>query len=212
MSDRVNFTTVDAAMKVHAGILRNPAAASAVLDCEDLALYPQNPWTIFKLVEVVRKATVANAVDPARVIELLEGVCFRIRKGVIEPGENTVKGLSGRGLPGNRGMLDLVLTQYTLRTHFLNETLAALTISDHSKATLRRAMGSIKSFQAECESDTGIAWIGVLEPAAQKFQRLVQAACFSAEMDPAIKRSIRAQQSIQDACRDALRREDPGDR
>ena len=71
---------VDAAMKVHAGILRDPTAAAIVFGCEDIEIYPQNPWTVFKLVEVVRKSTVANSVDPVRVVELLEGVNFRIRK------------------------------------------------------------------------------------------------------------------------------------
>ena len=186
LSDKVNFSTVDVAMKVHAGIVRDPAAAAIVFGCEDTALYPQNPWTIFKLVEVVRKATVANSVDPVRVVELLEGVNFRIRNKTLEAGENTVKGLSGRGMPGNRGLLDLVMMQFTLRTHFLNETLAALTISDSSKATLRHALSSFQKFESECEGEAGIAWIGVLEPAAQIFQRLVNTACFSNEMDPTL--------------------------
>ena len=203
LSEKVNFSMVDAAMKVHAGILRDPTAAAIVFGCEDTAIYPQNPWTVFKLVEVVRKSTVANSVDPVRVVELLEGVNFRIRKQSLEAGENTVKGLSGRGMPGNRGLLDLVMMQFNLRTHFLNETLAVLTISDSSKATLRNAFSSFQKFESECEGAAGIAWIGVLEPAAQKFQRLVQAACFSTEMDSAIKRSLRAMQSIPEMLADA---------
>ena len=120
-SDKVNFSTVDAAMKIHNGILRHPAAASVVFNCEDPKSFPYgNPWAIFKLVEVVRKATIANTVDPARVVEFLEGVNFRIRHNMLEAGENTVKGLSGRGLPGNRGLLDLIALQLSLRHHFLN--------------------------------------------------------------------------------------------
>ena len=63
---------------------------------------------MYKLVEVVRKATIANAVDPQKTVELLQGVNFREEEGWNEPRGNTVKGLSGRGLPGNRGLLDLV--------------------------------------------------------------------------------------------------------
>ena len=99
-------------------------------------------------------------------------------------------------MPGNRGLLDLVMTQFHLRTHFLNETLAVLTIPGSSKATLRNALSSFQKFESECEGEAGIAWIGVLEPAAHTFQRLLQAACCSNEMDPAINRTIRAMQSI----------------
>ena len=194
-SEEVTFSTVDAAMKIHAGILRNPVAAKIVFSCEDPALYPQNPWTIHKLVEVVRKATVANAVDPTRVAELLEGVNFRVRSASMEPGENTVKGLSGRGQSGNRGLLDLLLLQFNLRNHFLNDTLAALTTSADSKATLRKALSSIAAFETECQGDN-LAWIGVLEPAAQLFQKLVQDACFSCVMDPRLRRAGVAMQGI----------------
>ena len=123
---------------------------------------------------------------------------------MLEAGENTVKGLSGRGMPGNRGLLDLVMTQFCLRAHFLNETLAAFTMSDKSKATLRNALSSFQKFQLECAGGAGIAWIGVMEKSAQHFQRLVQAACFSTEMDPAIKRSIRTMRSIPEMLADTL--------
>ena len=75
-------------MKVYAGILRNPAAAAIAFLCEDPVEFPAgNPWTVYKLVEVVRKATIANAVDPQKTVELLQGVNFRVKQGWIEPGE-----------------------------------------------------------------------------------------------------------------------------
>ena len=113
-----------------------------------------------------------------------------------EAGECTIKGLSGRGLPGNKGLLDLVLYQWQLRTHLLNETLAALMVSPASKSKLRSAFSSYKSFEAECRNTESIAWIGVLEKPAQLFQKMVQSCCFLSEYDPQIKRCIRSQQNI----------------
>ena len=62
--------------------------------------------------------------------------------------------------------------QLSLRHHFLHEYLASLSVSDESKATLRRALGTIPDFESKCSGN--VAWIGVLEVAAQRFQRLVQ--------------------------------------
>ena len=88
LSEPVTFNMVDSAMKVHAGILRNPAAAAIAFQCEGPVEFPAgNPWTVYKLVEVVRKATIANAVDPQKTVELLQGVNFRVKQGWIEPGE-----------------------------------------------------------------------------------------------------------------------------
>ena len=107
-----------------------------------------------------------------------------------------MKGLSGRGLPGNRGLLDLVALQLTLRNHFLHEHLAPLAVSAESKATLRSALGTIPDFESRCLAEGGVAWIGVLEVAAQRFQRLVQAVCFSNVHDPLLRRALKAQMSI----------------
>ena len=188
---------VDGAMKTYNGIYRHRPAADLVLETEDTNRFPVGShWTVFKLVEVCRKATIANTVVCERVVELLAGVNYRVRSGTTEAGEITVKGLNGRGQQGNKGLLDLVLYQYQFRLHLLNDTLAALTIPDNAKATLRKALQGYKSFEEECLGEKGLAWIGVLPKAAQLFQKLVQSACFLTDHDPALKRGLRSQQSI----------------
>jgi hypothetical protein len=75
MSDPVNFTMVDAAMKCYNGIFKNKEAADLVLETEDLEAYVGGShWTVYKLVEVVRKATSSSTVVPERVVELLSGM------------------------------------------------------------------------------------------------------------------------------------------
>ena len=74
MSDPVNFTMVDAAMKVYNGIFRHKEAADLVLETENMDTYPGGShWTVYKLVEVVRKARSSNAVNPERVVEIIAG-------------------------------------------------------------------------------------------------------------------------------------------
>ena len=115
-----------------------------------------------------------------------------------------MKGLSGRGLPGNRGLLDSVALQPSLHNHFLNEHLAASSVSDESKAVLRRTLGTIPEFDSRCLGENGVAWIGVLEVAAQRFQRLVQAVCFSNIHDPLLRRALKAQMSISELLQEPL--------
>ena len=195
-SEKVCFAFIDAAMKVHAGILRNPEAAAIIASCEDPTVFPKgSPWTVYKLVEVVRKSTSCNSVVPNLVVELLGNVIFRVRHSWLEPGELTVKGLSGRGSPGNRGLLDLALLQHQLRNHFLNETLASMVgIQDSSKATLRKTLATFSSFAEE--SERGLAWLGVTEQSVQLLHTLIRTVCFSNEYDSVLKRSLHVGQSI----------------
>ena len=197
MSETVNFAMVDAAMKCYNGIYKVQAAAKLVLETEDSRLYPAGShWSVYKLVEACRKATVANVVSEERVVDLLAGVNYRVRSRSVEPGEITVKGLCGKGQIGNKGLLDLLLYQWQLRAHLLNDTLAALTVTGESKSKLRQAMSSYSSFHEECMGDKGIAWIGVLEKPAQLLQKLIQGACFLTDHDPTLKRFLRTQLSI----------------
>ena len=107
MSEKVTFGLVGMAMKCYQGIFKHSDAVEHVFDTEDPDRYPSGShWTISKLVEVTRKATLANTVVTERVIEMLSAVNFRVRDGQLEAGETTIKGLSGRGQPGNKGLLD----------------------------------------------------------------------------------------------------------
>ena len=91
-------------MKTQKYVNKNSEAAECVLGAEDIVKYPSGPHLqIFKLVEVCRKATIANTVIPERVIELLSCVNFCIRSGLLESGEAILKGLSGSDQPGNIG-------------------------------------------------------------------------------------------------------------
>ena len=192
-SEKIGFPFIDAAMKVYAGILRNPEAAAIINACEDPKIFPKGThWSVYKMVEAVRKCTRNHVICPELVIELLGNINFRVRCGFIEPGELTVKGLSGRGVPGNRGLLDLASLQYDLRNHFLNETLASMAIADSSKTALRKACAGFSAF----EDTTDLAWIGVLEPAAQLLHNLIRSMCFSSEHDAFLKRSLKAGQSV----------------
>ena len=195
-TEKVCFTFIDAAMKVHAGILRNPEAAAIIANCEDPSVFPKgSPWTVYKLVEVVRKSTSCNAVLPHLVVELLGNVNFRVRNSWLEPGELTVKGLSGRGSPGNRGLLDLALLQHQLRNYFLNETLASMVgVQDSSKATIRKSLATFSSFEEG--SERGLAWLGVTEQSVQLLHTLIRTVCFSNEYDATLKRSLHIGQSI----------------
>ena len=195
MSEKVTFGLVDMAMKCYQGIFKHSDAVEHVFDTEDPDRYPSGShWTISKLVEVTRKATLANTVVTERVIEMLSAVNFRVRDGQLEAGETTIKGLSGRGQPGNKGLLDLVLMQYQLRTQFLNETLASLPIPAGTKDILRTALMNHAKFEKEHTGN--IAWIGVLGKAAQIFQNLVRRLCFTTEFDFHLKRALKSQQSV----------------
>ena len=180
-------------MKVYAGILRNPVAAQIIAACDDPKCFPKGThWSVYKMVEVVRKCTRNHVIDADLVIECLGNINFRVRRGLIEAGELTVKGLSGRGIAGNRGLLDLATLQYELRNNFLNETLASMAIADSSKSALRKACAGFPSF----EEATDLAWLGVLEPAAQLLHNLIRSMCFSNEHDSFLKRCMKAGQSL----------------
>ena len=195
-SDKVNFSMVDSAMKVYIGIFRTSVNLELVTDTEDIDKFPKgSPWTVYKLVEVVRKATLANVVDTSRVTAMLSGVNFRVLHNWLEPGEASVRGLSGRGLPGNRGLLDLVLLQSDLAKHLLNETMESLPLPSSDKIELRNKMDTVIHYETYCKQGS-IAWLGNLDPPSQRFQTLVESICYTRECDGYLKAGLKAQKSI----------------
>ena len=135
-----------------------------------------------KLTEVVRKATIANVVDQTRVSAMLNDLNYRVCNGWLEPGEASIRGLSGRGLPGNRGLLDLILLQHDLAKHLLHETMESLPIHASSKKELRSRMDTVMHYDIHCCCDN-LAWLGVLDPTAQRFHTLLTSLCYTRDYD-----------------------------
>ena len=122
-SEPIKVGFVDAVFTIEKRMLRNTHIAKLIVDADQNM--PNNPFnSVYKFDTIIKKA----GTEPA-IRWCVAGCLDLVKSGVITSGELAVRQLSGRGLPGGKGLLDTLLGKFELGHHLAN---TAISIKLHS--------------------------------------------------------------------------------
>lgn len=135
------------------------------------------PWdSVFKLEWVHKKA--ANGPNTReRIIWQLSGINDLVRTRQIVPDELCVNQLSGKGLGGGRGMLDLLLFKLDLLDDFIDNQAGNCGLSSEAKAIVRAIVDSHSSYRARIGDNVDMTWMLTVPQSAKAFVELVGDRC-----------------------------------
>lgn len=204
LGDQVTVTYVEALMRCKRRIFSDADVTKKLLAAEE-TFGTRTPWDSLYKVEVLA-SKVGKVLGPAAKAKLLWMVDFihdRVQSGLVERGDLSVRTLSGKGAPGNKGVFDLALLKQDLCRHTLGVVLANLPGDEpgkeqmraHSEGfeTYRRAFGFPNDEQVRANP-----WMSLLPLHLQKFYDLHRDIVFGSRYDAAIKAAMRAGRSAEE--------------
>jgi len=179
--------------------------AVQLIQTADTMWEKKTPWdSMYKLELLGRKANQASqstAECKDKLLWMIQMVNDRFRAGMLQVGEASHRNLGGKGLPGNKGLLDLGLTKKDIKDRLLGQVLEGLPFAADSKATIRMLLMSYDAYREkfgypnEPSSTVGgankRAVIGLLEVAARDFFKFAEQAIYLQDHDSCIKLGLK---------------------
>jgi hypothetical protein len=139
---------------------------------------------------------------------MLHSINDRWTSGNLEKGECSVRDMTGKDKPGNRGHLDTALYKLMIKDNLINE-LMTMPITPASKDSISEVLASHSAYRRAYSYPTtpearkaSKAWIGILEPCAQKFLKCAVEVVYGSTHDGSIKLSLKASKSAKEALAD----------
>jgi len=182
-SEPIKTAFVDACFTIEKRMLRNNDIAKLIIDA-DLTM-PNNPFnSVYKLEAIIKKAG-----TEANIRWCVSGCLDLVRSNAISSGELALRQLTGRGLPGNKGILDTLLGKLELGQH-VAKTGITLQLDP---SLLTRMNRWLDNGHHEYRKDLGegnkddISWVAALPPSSQSCLRLFEDIVFSTNYDYSIK-------------------------
>ena len=125
------------------------------------------------------------------------------RAGFSEKGEFSVRSLSGKGMPSNKGLLDTALFKYELCQHSLDVVLDSIPGSKESKAMIRQHGSDFAKYRASFGYPNDVLvkanpWVSLLEKPVQMYNDFHSQLICSQEFDIALKVGMRAGRSVEE--------------
>ena len=127
----------------------------------------------------------------------------------VEKGEFSTRNLSGKGLPGNRGALDLALYKLTAVRHLTHTVLESLPGSATDKSTIRDAFESFDSFRAQFgypndSTPKPARWTKLLGEGMQLFVALAAKTVYGLDHDGHLKQCLRNGKSFEECLEEGV--------
>ena len=137
MSEKITAGYIDTALTVYDRILSIEQAAAIVLDAEE-RWGVKSPWdSVYKLEVVIKKCGRPSPQTTKRLLWVLGFTTDAMLDLELSPGQLSVRSLSGKGQPGNKGLVDFWLYKGCLLTHLTDTFLSELNLPSEVKTEIR---------------------------------------------------------------------------
>jgi hypothetical protein len=204
MSDKVTAGYVDTVLKCKKRIFNDSEATAKLLMAEDQWMR-STPWdSLYKLECLATKLGARDSnKHSVKLNWMIDYIHDRFRAGFSEKGEFSVRSLSGKGMPNNKGLLDTALFKLDLCQHSLDVVLESIPGSKESKAMIRQYGGDFEKYRASFGYPNDIQvkanpWVSLLEKPVQMYQNFHTTLIFSQDFDSALKLGMRAGRSVEE--------------
>ena len=120
VGEEISYAFADAALTVWNRILSNDKCKQIIIDAEN-KWGKRTPWdSVYKLEGVVKRCGRPGDIATANITWCLAGVSDMILNDQQPSGFFTVRMISGRGHPGNKGVLDLLIYKKSVKQEAMN--------------------------------------------------------------------------------------------
>ena len=185
-----NMAFVDAAILVHSRILVHEEARDLVLWAEH-HWGKQTPWcSIYRLEAVCRK--VGNSSQ--KMVWVLASVQDLLANDQIQATSLSVKNLSGRGMPGNRGTIDLILLKGALKDLFTGQWLRESPLDAQQQALISECLSSHSAhaqyFGSPSAASHDMSWMAQVPLQAHIYINFAEALIYTSKEDRKLKSAL----------------------
>ena len=206
MGDQVTKTYIDTLLKCKKRVFSDADATAKLLQADE-TYGVKGPFDSLYKIEVLA-TKVGTRETPAVATEklnwMIEYVLDRVLSRTMTASEFSVNGLSGKGCPGNKGLLDLALYKAEVSKHSLYTVLETLPGDARSKELIREHGKGFKEIRS-CfgyPNDTDAKknpWVSLMDLGLQRFIDLHRKMVFNQDYDGSLKQSLRACRSAKEA-------------
>ena len=175
-AEPVKASYVDAVFTVHNRLLSMPRVADALLtaDSDGTSAFD----SVYKMDAVIKRCG-----SPQCIAFVTLGLLDAVLKGVVTPGELSLRNLTGRGLPGGKGLLDTMVAKYELADKLFTHAVS-LSLQPALMVKVQEWSTGVDMYR---QNMVNRAWVATLLPSAQTFVSLWEDYVVANKMDVVLK-------------------------
>ncbi len=203
---KVNKEYITMAFVIWDNLLRFPAAQAMILEVGDLPQHGgqrnKSPFdSPYKLQDLIR--AVGDNTGGTKMLWVLDALRDLLIQGLAEPGEFSIKNLTGKGI-GNKGTVHVLMVKQQCMDYVTDELAEEMRLDVDTRARLRQMRagghdGARKNYLGGPITKADKTWIGFLPPSGQLVIRFVSENVYGLTNDWAWKAAVKGGKSAKDA-------------
>ena len=196
---------VENALAVHANVLSTPALLQ-VLQKASAKWGKSSPFNsvmkLFLINQKCKEISRTHSLAPnASAVWVLAGIVDWVLAGMVEAAEIGKRQIKGEG-SGGKGIVDLLLFKFRLRSHLTQEFLDHKALRADTKDMMRQAFLNHESYRRFCgypkDTNHDLSWQAGWPASSLQCCRLIEQMVFGVEYDKEIKTAVRGLKSIEE--------------